>query len=526
MEIFGAEISCSLFVSGSSNFDGNVNVSGSQIISGSLNVIESITLNGVPFVGTPGSQGNQGPQGNQGLTGLQGFQGNQGPQGNQGLTGLQGPQGNQGNTGASAGITSYTNPLDNRILTSVNSATINAEANLTFDGSVLTVTGNEQVTGGIYDSAITRIISPGGAAYTTNTASITGAFRIALPSGSGAQFPMIQFTINIYRYSTGLSTQIRVGGHISSNQWYNVFAYGKTDSAPNYNVRFGSDGGTNMYVWIGETSSTWEYPQVFITDVQNGYSSITSFWASGWSITPQTTFNTVQATRATALSLNTNNYTSYSPSLTGSGASGTWGINVTGTAGSAPNGTNANAFYNVTAGEGNGLKFWADDSFKISMGVSSVYLYGPVTDYSIKTQMDASSTGRGFTWGRIGVAPIAAINSTSGNMQIAGTFTCTTLTETSTIRIKENIEEIHNPLDIVKKLRGIKYNKIGNDNKEIGVIAEEVNDILSEVVVKDNEGQPSSVSYGRLTALLIEVVKKQDEQIGNLEERITELEKK
>ena len=107
-----------------------------------------------------------------------------------------------------------------------------------------------------------------------------------------------------------------------------------------------------------------------------------------------------------------------------------------------------------------------------------------------------------------------------------GTLSATVLTETSTIRIKENIEEIQNPLELVKKLRGIKYNKIGNDNKEIGVIAEEVNNILSEVVVKDNEGQPSSVAYGRLTALLIEVVKKQDEQIGNLEERITELENK
>ena len=37
--------------------------------------------------------------------------------------------------------------------------------------------------------------------------------------------------------------------------------------------------------------------------------------------------------------------------------------------------------------------------------------------------MDSGSTNRGFTWGRAGVAPIAAINSTSGNMQIAGDLT-------------------------------------------------------------------------------------------------------
>ena len=39
--------------------------------------------------------------------------------------------------GASAGITSYTNNGNNRILTSVNSSTINAESTLTFDGTTL-----------------------------------------------------------------------------------------------------------------------------------------------------------------------------------------------------------------------------------------------------------------------------------------------------------------------------------------------------------------------------------------------------
>ena len=44
-------------------------------------------------------------------------------------------------TGVSAGITSYTNPADNRILTSVNSTTINSESNLTFDGTILSILG-------------------------------------------------------------------------------------------------------------------------------------------------------------------------------------------------------------------------------------------------------------------------------------------------------------------------------------------------------------------------------------------------
>jgi hypothetical protein len=55
------------------------------------------------------------------------------------------------------------------------------------------------------------------------------------------------------------------------------------------------------------------------------------------------------------------------------------------------------------------------------MANSSDYLYGPVTDYSIKLIMGAGA-GRGITFGQAGVAPVAAINTTSGNMTIAGAF--------------------------------------------------------------------------------------------------------
>ena len=78
----------------------------------------------------------------------------------------------------------------------------------------------------------------------------------------------------------------------------------------------------------------------------------------------------------------------------------------------------------LTAGEGYGFTFWGNgDNYKISMGVSvGTYQYGPVTDYSIKTQMNAGDSGRGFTWGTVGNKPVAALNGTSGNMQIAGSF--------------------------------------------------------------------------------------------------------
>lgn len=65
-------------------------------------------------------------------------------------TGDQGTQGTQGAIGASGSgiIENYYNPGDNRIITSVDSASINAENNLQFDGTNLIVSGNIQISGG------------------------------------------------------------------------------------------------------------------------------------------------------------------------------------------------------------------------------------------------------------------------------------------------------------------------------------------------------------------------------------------
>ncbi|MFM2306802.1 MAG: hypothetical protein RLZZ367_1471, partial [Bacteroidota bacterium] len=43
---------------------------------------------------------------------------------------------------------------------------------------------------------------------------------------------------------------------------------------------------------------------------------------------------------------------------------------------------------NVTPGDGNGIRFWSSDDYKIHMGNSGEYHYGPVTDYSIKMNMN------------------------------------------------------------------------------------------------------------------------------------------
>jgi len=90
----------------------------------------------------------------------------------------------------------------------------------------------------------------------------------------------------------------------------------------------------------------------------------------------------------------------------------------------ATNGFGQSNFYDVTAGNGYGVRFWGgSDAYKIHFGNAAEYHYGPVSDYSIKMNM-SNDTGRGWTWGIVGATPVAALNNL-GNMQIAGTFTAT-----------------------------------------------------------------------------------------------------
>jgi hypothetical protein len=79
--------------------------------------------------------------------------------------------------------------------------------------------------------------------------------------------------------------------------------------------------------------------------------------------------------------------------------------------------------YDVIPGNGNGLRFWQSDTYKIHMGNNGEYVYGPVTDYSIKMNMN-NDPARGWTWGVSGQTPIAALN-TLGNMKIAGSLDAT-----------------------------------------------------------------------------------------------------
>ena len=93
------------------------------------------------------------------------------------------------------------------------------------------------------------------------------------------------------------------------------------------------------------------------------------------------------------------------------------------------------------------------------------------------------------------------------------------ITAYSDERLKDNIETIENGLAKVSELRGVSYTK--DNKKSIGVIAQEVEKVLPEVVITGStEDKFKSVDYGRLTAVLIEAIKEQQEQIDTLNDYV------
>jgi len=91
-------------------------------------------------------------------------------------------------------------------------------------------------------------------------------------------------------------------------------------------------------------------------------------------------------------------------------------------------------------------------------------------------------------------------------------------------RLKENITDISYGLAEVKKLKPKKYNMKSGGEKQVGLIAQEVETIIPEVVTTSGEANMKSLSYGNLNAVLIKAIQEQQTIIDDLKSRIETLE--
>ena len=112
-----------------------------------------------------------------------------------------------------------------------------------------------------------------------------------------------------------------------------------------------------------------------------------------------------------------------------------------------------------------------------------------------------------------------------GSLTGAGNFTVTgNVTGYSDESLKDNIQTISDALDKVTQLRGVEFdrNDIEGNPHQIGVIAQEVEEVIPEVVITHEDGI-KSVAYGNLVGLLIEAIKDLKEEVNELKARLEEV---
>ena len=104
--------------------------------------------------------------------------------------------------------------------------------------------------------------------------------------------------------------------------------------------------------------------------------------------------------------------------------------------------------------------------------------------------------------------PLVANGEITGDTIVAtGEIRGDTIVATSDIRLKENITPLENSLDKVLELNGVSYNLITQkDDRNIGLIAQDVEENFPEVVSTNHEGM-KGIRYGSLIAPIIESIK-------------------
>jgi hypothetical protein len=100
-----------------------------------------------------------------------------------------------------------------------------------------------------------------------------------------------------------------------------------------------------------------------------------------------------------------------------------------------------------------------------------------------------------------------------------GELSATNFDSLSDVNKKTDIETIQNAIETVGELRGVTFKWKDNGHKSMGLIAQEVETVVPEVVVTNELGD-KSVTYGSLIGLLVEAVKDLNNQVAEIKDII------
>lgn len=120
-------------------------------------------------------------------------------------------------------------------------------------------------------------------------------------------------------------------------------------------------------------------------------------------------------------------------------------------------------------------------------------------------------TGGAYIGGSVGIGTTNP--GLCGQLEVVGTICATDFNSTSDVSLKTNLKIIPNSLDKVLNLNGYTFNWRNSNKKSAGVVAQELEKILPELV---GGFQQKTVNYNGIIALLIESIKELNAKIENL----------
>jgi hypothetical protein len=181
---------------------------------------------------------------------------------------------------------------------------------------------------------------------------------------------------------------------------------------------------------------------------------------------------------------------------------------VTGTATTSTNSNNTNITNDTSSSSTHYPTFVSNVSgYRPQKVTSSRLTFVPSTGTLGITSINCSGT---ITVGTL----IAASVNYNGNVSITGDLDVLgDISSSSDINLKENIKTVENSLNTIEQLRGVSFDWKKTGRSSYGVIAQELEKILPELV---KTGEVKSVNYNGLIGVLIEAVKELSEEVKEL----------
>ena len=131
-----------------------------------------------------------------------------------------------------------------------------------------------------------------------------------------------------------------------------------------------------------------------------------------------------------------------------------------------------------------------------------------------------SFEGDGSNLSGVGAFPYSGSAQITGSLSVTGSAFVTSLTETSALRYKKDIESMSNELDTVYSLRPVDFVWKETNEEDKGLIAEEVQMVYPEFVTLNDDGTTQGIKYSKLVSVLVKSIQELKDEVEILKKKI------